>query len=198
MSNTRLISKDIEDFYNEASEEKRLNGGLGTLEFERVKKLIRKYLIIENARIIDVGGGTGKYSKWLSKKGHKVSLIEPVEKHLKLARKRASKLENPFEILKGEACKLAIEDNSVDMVILHGPLYHLQNKADRINAILEAKRVLKKNGVVLGFAINYAASTLVGLLQGLIHSESYFDMCKTELNSGKHNPPKEFPWLTIF
>ena len=59
----------------------------------------------------------------------------------------------------------------------------------------EAKRVLKNNGIILGFAINYTASTLVGLLNGLIHKKSFFEMCKSELTTGIHNPPDDFPWL---
>jgi ubiquinone/menaquinone biosynthesis C-methylase UbiE len=82
-----------------------------------------------------------------------------------------------------------------DMVILHGPLYHLQKKEDRLQTIKEAKRVLKNGGIILGFAINSSASTVAGLMQGLVHEKPFFEMCKTELTSGIHNPPKEFPWL---
>ena len=32
-------------------------------------------------------------------------------------------------------------------------------------------------------------------MQGLVHKKSFFEMCKTELTTGIHNPPKEFPWL---
>ena len=81
------------------------------------------------------------------------------------------------------------------MIILHGPLYHLQNKADRIKAIIEAKRVVKKGGVILGFAMNATASSLVGLMYGMIHADSFFDMCKQELTTGIHNAPKDFPFL---
>lgn len=195
MSSRQLISRDIELFYNKVSEETRLDKGMGVFEFERIKSLIEKYITSSSLIIIDIGGGTGKYSEWLSKKGHQVHLVEPVSKHIKIARNRANKLKNKFSVRIGESRELGFSSNFADLILLHGPLYHLQKKEDRDLTIREAKRVLKNNGIILGFAINYTASTLVGLLNGLIHKKSFFEMCKEELTTGVHNPPYDFPWL---
>ena len=195
MKNKQLISRDIEIFYNNASEETRLEKGMGIYEFERIKLLIEKYIPSVNSRIIDVGGGTGKYSEWLARKGHQVHLVEPVAKHLRIAQNRANKLKNKYTVHMGESRKLDFPNNFADLIILHGPLYHLQKREDRDLAISEAKRVLKNNGIILGFAINYTASTVVGLLNGLLHKKSFFEMCKSELTSGTHNPSDDFPWL---
>ena len=195
MKNKTLISKELDNFYNKASEETRLEKGMGIFEFERIKDLISQQISIQNSTIIDVGGGTGKYAEWLSKNGHIVHLVEPVLKHIKLAEKRAKKLKKPFSVAVGEARKLPFEDNTANLVILHGPLYHLQKREDRVAAILEAKRVLKKDGIILGFAINATASTVVGLMNGMLHANSFFEMCKEELTTGIHNAPKDFPFL---
>lgn len=195
MNSKQLISRNIEVFYNKASEETRLDKGMGIFEFERIKALIEKYIPSSSSKIIDIGGGTGKYSEWLAKKGHQVYLVEPVPKHIKLAQNRANKLKNKFSVKLGESRKLEFKNNFADLIILHGPLYHLQKKEDRDLTICEAKRVLKNDGIILAFAINYTASTLVGLLNGLIHKNSFFEMCKEELTSGIHNPPDDFPWL---
>ena len=195
MKNKQLISKELDNFYNKASEETRLEKGMGIFEFERIKELIEQHISKPNSTIIDVGGGTGKYSEWLAKKKHTVHLIEPVLKHIKLAEKRSKKLKKPFSVTIGEAKKLPIKDNFADLVILHGPLYHLQKREDRVTAIVEAKRVLKKGGIILGFAINSTASTVVGLMNGMIHADSFFNMCKEELTTGVHNAPKDFPFL---
>ncbi len=195
MNSKQLISRDIELFYHKASEETRLNKGMGVFEFERIKSLVQKYVPSTSSKIIDVGGGTGKYSEWLAKKGHEVYLIEPVPKHIQIAKDRASKLKNKYFVYLGEARNLDFPDNFADIIILHGPLYHLQKKEDREKAIREAKRVVKKDGIILGFSINYTASTVVGLLQGLIHKHAFFNMCKEELTTGIHNPPNDFPWL---
>jgi ubiquinone/menaquinone biosynthesis C-methylase UbiE len=168
---------------------------MGVFEFERIKSLVEKYIPTSSSKIIDIGGGTGKYSEWLAKKGHQVHLVEPVAKHIQIAQNRANRLKNRFSVHLGEARKLEFPDNYADLIILHGPLYHLQKKEDRNLAICEAKRILKNDGIILGFAINYTASTLVGLLNGLIHKKPFFDMCKEELIRGMHNPPDDFPWL---
>lgn len=195
MKSKQLINRNIEAFYNKVSEETRLEKGMGVFEFERIKLLIEKYLPKKSSKIIDVGGGTGKYSEWLAKKGHLVHLVEPISKHIRIAENRASKLKNNFSIHLGESRKLEFPNNFADLIILHGPLYHLQKKEDRDLTIKEARRVLKNDGIILGFAINYTASTLTGLLNGLIHKKTFFKMCKDELITGLHNPPSDFPWL---
>ncbi|WP_340065822.1 class I SAM-dependent methyltransferase [Ascidiimonas aurantiaca] len=190
-----LVDISIEKFYNKASEETRLDSGMGVFEFERIKQLISQHITKEHAIIIDVGGGTGKYSEWLGSLGHKVVLIEPVEKHIKQAESRSKKAEKPFTIIKGNAQKLEYPSNFADLVILHGPLYHLQSATERKLAIQEAYRVLKTNGICLAFGINYTASTMAGLMNGQIHNREFFEMCRRELSSSLHNPPNSLPWL---
>ena len=191
----QLINRNIEVFYDKVSEETRLEKGMGVFEFERTKSLIEKYIFNASSTVIDVGGGTGKYSEWLARKGHRVHLVEPVSKHVKIAINRANRLKNKFSVQHGESRDLDFPNDYADLVILHGPLYHLQDERDRELTIREAKRVLKRKGIILGFAINSTASTLVGLLNGLIHKKPFFDMCKKELTTGIHNPPDDFPWL---
>jgi ubiquinone/menaquinone biosynthesis C-methylase UbiE len=91
----------------------------------------------------------------------------------------------------GESRHLDIPDESVDLVILAGPLYHLQKKEERLDSLKEARRVLKKDGIVLAVAITFAASTMVGLLNGFIHDPSFMEMCLRELTSGIHTAPEK-------
>ena len=195
MKQKTLIKKSIEQFYNNASEETRLEKGMGIFEFDRIKTLISKHIYKDRSTIIDVGGGTGKYTAWLASLGHQAHLVEPVSKHIILAKKRASRSKKTFSIHHGEAQNLPFKNNTADLVILHGPLYHLQEEKERQRAIQEAQRICKSGGIILGVAINYTASTFVGLLNGLIHKPAFFSMCEQELTSGLHNPPDEFPWL---
>lgn len=195
MGTKKLIDRAIDDFYTQASEENRLKQGLGPLELERNKDLIQRFLPLPPCVIVDVGGGPGIYSEWLAEMGHTVFLVDPVEKHIIQATKRAKKFKGKFQAILGEARKLELEDNCADVVILHGPLYHLQEKPDRLSSLKEAQRILKPDGIVLGFAINYTASTLVGLLNGFIHNEDFYQMCKSELSTGKHHPASSLPGL---
>ncbi|MFW5656996.1 MAG: class I SAM-dependent methyltransferase [Bacteroidota bacterium] len=189
----KLISDKILDFYNQSSEEDRLGQGLGPFEFERNKDLIERYLPEPGAMIADIGGGTGKYAAWLASQGHQVVLVDPVEKHISQAQKRAKRAGQKFDALLGEARNLDIPDGSVDLVILHGPLYHLQDYDDRMKALSEASRILKPEGTVLGFAINYTASTFVALLQGVLHEPHILNMCRSELMSSMHDAPENMP-----
>lgn len=184
-----LIDPAIADFYNQSCEDSRLQTGLGPLEFERNKMLISGYLNQAPMHIADIGGGTGHYSAWLSSLGHHVYLIDPVPEHVRKARKKA-KGKNAFSCEIGEARRLPFENGSFDLVILHGPLYHLQQQADRLQAIRESRRILRPGGTVLGFAITRAASTLAALNTGLIHDPSIFQMCISTLNSGNHTEPE--------
>ncbi len=196
MNKKQLIPQEVDQFYTDSSEQDRLKFGLGPLEWERNGELIGRYLTSGNSlNIADVGGGPGIYSEWLAKQGHQVFLIEPVQKHIEQADKRNRKLKNPFRIIHGEARQLKLEDESCDLVILHGPLYHLQEKNDRLQALREAKRILRPEGHLLAFAINETASTLVALLQGILLEPQIRKMCLEELTSGKHHAPKGMPGM---
>lgn len=193
MKKKQLIDAAIETFYSKTSEEDRLKYGLGPLEFERNKELISRFLPQAGGTILEVGGGPGIYAEWLAELGFNVHLIDPVEKHIKQAKKRAARLKNPYKSIPGEAQTLDFEDESSDLIILHGPLYHLLSKDERIRALRESKRVLKPEGVLLGFAINYTASTLVGLTQGIFIQQELNEMCLEELTTGIHKAPENMP-----
>jgi len=184
-----LIDPAITEFYNQSCEDSRLQIGLGPLEFERNKMLIARYLGESPMRIADVGGGTGHYSAWLSSLGHDVYLIDPVPGHVQKARKKA-RGRNVFSCAVGEARRLPFENASFDLVILHGPLYHLQKVQDRLQAIRETRRILRAGGTALGFAITRAASTLAALNTGMIHDPRIFKMCTSALASGAHDAPE--------
>lgn len=181
-----LIDSAIADFYTRSNEDTRLQIGLGPLEFERNKLLIGHYTNGQTLQIADIGGGTGHYSSWLSARGHQVVLVDPIPLHLEKAKRKPGK----FKCILAEARSLPFDDGSFDLVILHGPLYHFQDQADRLKAIKEARRIIRPGGIVLGFAITHAASTLAALHTGMIHDSRIFQMCRMELLSGEHNAPE--------
>ncbi|NML56852.1 class I SAM-dependent methyltransferase [Chryseobacterium cheonjiense] len=188
----KFIDSSIDQFYTQSQEELRLSTGLGPLEFERNKILISRYLT-PSAKIADIGGGPGHYAQWLAGLGHDVTLIDPVKKHINQAKKRSGK--NFFRCIQGEARHLALDDASQDLIIMHGPLYHLQHEDERIAALREAGRKLKKDGIILGFAITHSASAVAALHSGLIYHHDILAMCTEELSSGIHEPPSEFPFM---
>ncbi|SMC41540.1 class I SAM-dependent methyltransferase [Pedobacter africanus] len=183
----KLINSALADFYNKSNEDTRLQTGLGPLEFERNKILINRYAGTRPLHIADIGGGTGHYASWLSALGHKVTLVDPLPKHIEKAKRKTGS----FRCILGEARHLPFNNASFDLVILHGPLYHLQRQNDRLLAIKEARRIVRPGGMVLGFAITHSASALAALHNGMIHDTQIFHMCSSELLTGEHHAPDD-------
>ncbi len=84
----------------------------------------------------------------------------------------------------GDARRLDLPDEAFDVVLLHGPLYHLAASADRRRVLDEARRILRPGGRVLAFAINRFAGLFYGLDSGRLRDEEYFSMVRRELSTG--------------
>ena len=189
---------EVYDFYNNGAEIDRLDRGLGIVEYFRSKEIISRHLR-HNMTIYDIGGGVGKYSQWLSDLGHNVTLIELAPNAVEYA--KANMTPNaPYSAEVGDARKLNKPDNSTDAVLLMGPLYHLQNKEDRMLALSEAYRVLKKGGILITTGISKFSSTtwalsVYGNGNSFIDDDIYMNMLKRELSTGDHIRPKEYPFI---
>lgn len=135
---------EIEKYYNKFNEDKRLNTRHGQVEFFVTSEYIKKYLF-NGAKILDVGAGTGKYSLQLFDMGFDVTSVELVKKNLSVLQEK-----NPhIKAYQGNALSLKkFADNSFDIVLLLGPLYHLFEEKDKIQALNEAKRVVKTGGYI--------------------------------------------------
>jgi len=163
---TRDHLRSVVAFYTERGDEddRLAASALGQLEFVRTSELIERHLPAAPARVIDVGGGTGRYAVWLAGLGYSVHLVEPVPLHVDQAHARAG-AEPTFDVSVGHAGELPAGDATQDVVLLLGPLYHLPDRADRVSAWAETRRVLKPGGVVIAMSINEYA----GLLDSLRH-----------------------------
>lgn len=150
---------NLEKYYNKFNEDKRLKTRHGQVEQFVCMHYITKYIAgRKNLNILDVGAGTGAYTKVLCEMGHNVCAVEPVKKNLSVLKQNCP---NAKSIL-GDARNLSkIESESQDIVLLFGPLYHLPKKEDREQATLEAVRVLKRGGILFNmFLMNdYAILT---------------------------------------
>ena len=101
-----------------------------------------------DARILDVGAGAGEYSLHFAQKGYDVTAVELSPANITAFEKKITP-EHPVRLLQGNALDLsAFADESFDVVLLMGPLYHLSSASDRDRAIAEAKRVCKQDGVI--------------------------------------------------
>jgi SAM-dependent methyltransferase len=156
--------RSVVNFYADRADEddRLLASALGQLEFIRTRELIERFLPDPPAAIVDIGGGTGRYSAWLASLGYAVHLIEPVPLHVEQATARAAAGPD-FNVSLGDATSLPIDTGTQDVVLMLGPLYHLPNPAERERAWAESCRVLAPDGRVIAVGINRYAGVLDGL-----------------------------------
>jgi ubiquinone/menaquinone biosynthesis C-methylase UbiE len=175
-------------FYELGLERDRLAGGHGALEFARTQALLSRVLPSPPAEIADVGGGPGRYATMLAERGYRVHLVDPVPLHVEQA--RAAGLASA-EV--GDARALSLPDDSVDAVLLLGPLYHLPERPDRIQALGEARRVCRSGGVVIIAAISRFASTLDGMREGYLEVPAFAAVASSDRRDGRHRNPTGDP-----
>src|SRR5258708_2590695 len=155
-------------YYSQGREQKRLEQNNGPLEFVRTLEIIQRFMISPQASILDVGGGAGVYAFPLAQMGYEVHLIDATPLHIEQAKAIQATAAHPLASIQlGDARNLSQADNTVDAVLLLGPLYHLTEVADRQSALKEAYRVLKPGGIFFAAAISRFASLLDGLRQNL-------------------------------
>lgn len=141
------MTMELEKYYNKFCEDKRLTRRHGQVEYITSMKYIHEYLENkENAKILDVGAGTGRYSVQLANEGYDVTAIELVKHNLGILKSKGSTV----KAMHGTALDLSrFPENSFDMTLVFGPMYHLYKFEDKVKALKEAKRVTKIGGIIL-------------------------------------------------
>jgi ubiquinone/menaquinone biosynthesis C-methylase UbiE len=194
------LDAEILAHYEEGLERDRLlRGGAGRLEYLRTRELLARYLPPPPVTVLDVGGGAGVYALPLAREGYSVHLIDPVPLHVDQARE-ASALQRDAPLTSaevGDARRLAWDDDSVEAVLILGPLYHLTSKEDRLQALREAYRVVRPGGVLAAAAISRFASTYDGLLRGFLEDPGFEEIVERDVREGQHrNPTGRLKWFT--
>jgi ubiquinone/menaquinone biosynthesis C-methylase UbiE len=181
-------------YYDRGLERDRLTSGAGALEFLRTQAVLERYLPPPPSVVADVGGGPGRYAVWLSERGYHVHLIDPVPLHIEQSLTAARDRSVAFASAEvGDARALHLADASADAVLLLGPLYHLPERADRILALAEARRVCRKGGVIIAATISRFASTLDGLRGGHLEDPEFAAVAAGDRRNGQHRNPTSNP-----
>lgn len=185
---------EILAFYARVEEENRLVSGRSRLELARTQELLARVLPAPPARIVDVGGAAGVYSTWLAERGYEVHLVDASPRLVAEARRRDAGRPRPIASFSvADARSLPQADDSVDAVLVMGPLYHLTDAADRVRALAEARRVLRPGGRVAVAAISRYASALDGLARNLAVDPAFVRMRDRDLRDGQHRNETDRP-----
>ena len=116
--------------YDVFDEAKRLSTKAGKVEFITTVRYIEKYLK-PGDKILDVGAGTGAYSIYFSRNGYEISALELADANVAAFRKRIMP-GDCIDLVQGNALDLSrYPDKHFDIVLVLGPLYHLERKEDK-------------------------------------------------------------------
>jgi len=102
----------------------------------------------QQSRILDAGGGTGRWAIPLAKEGHRVVILDISQRMLDQAREKVRRLGlTTIECRKGNFEDIPYPDESFDVVLCEGDAFGLT--ANPRKALRQFGRVLVKGGVLL-------------------------------------------------
>ena len=169
------MTYELEKYYNKFCEDKRLLRKYGQVEYITSMKYIHEFLRDnKETKVLDVGAGTGRYSVELANEGYDVTAIELVKHNLGVLKSKGSSV----KAFQGTALDLSrFENNTFDVTLVFGPMYHLYTFKDKVKALSEAKRVTKAFGTILvAYCMNEYSVLTYGFKENNI---------KTSIENGK-------------
>ena len=203
------MSEVVRRYYDENAERewnRLVRDAYHQLEFIVTMHFLDKYLP-EKGLILDAGGGPGRYTVELAKKGYEVVLLDLSPKCLEIAAREVEKARvkgNVKKIVEGSVTDLSeFSDESFDAVLCLGALSHLIERRDREAAASELVRVAKKKAPIFVSVIS-----LYGVFRTVLQQFPYelTDPSHEEMflhgihraNSHKHDSAQSFPDAYFF
>lgn len=178
--------QEVEKFYdnNAVAEWQRLERH--PMEYALTMRVLKENLP-QGSRILDVGGGPGRYAIALAQLGHRVTLLDLSSANVQLGREKAREARVSLEdIVHGNALDLSsFGDAAYDAVLLFGPLYHLTDPGDRETALRQALAKLKPGGIIFAAFINRYAF-IIDIMkhepQSLLHNKNAQGLIRNGIN----------------
>ena len=146
-------------YYEQQDENSRLEEDRAHyLEYLTTIKYLDK-VCLKKAKILDACAGTGSYCFYLAEKGHSVTAGDIAPSNVSIVEEKQKKNPVLHEIYTGDILDMSqFEDESFDVVMCLGAFYHLHNEIERKKAVLECKRVVKRDGLIIVAYLNRFAS----------------------------------------
>ena len=189
MENTAEI---LNSYYANYDEDGRLRSKHGFVEFHTTMRYIQKYLK-PGDRILEIGAGTGRYSHALAQKGYSVDAVELIEHNIEVFRQNTQPGEQ-INIRQGNALDLSdYQNDTYDITLLLGPMYHLFTQEDQKQALKEAIRVTKPGGVIYAAYCNNDATVVQFCFQrGMLREPRYRELIDPITFKAKSTPEELF------
>ena len=184
--------KALTDYYSNYDEEGRLLSKHGQVEYLTTMRYIEKYLR-PGMRILEIGAATGRYSHALARKGYRVDAVELVQHNIDIFRANTQPGE-PVTVRQGNAKDLRFfADETYDITLLLGPMYHLFTVEEQTQALSEAVRVTKKGGVLFAaYCGNDATMVQYCFGRGMLKEERYRDLIDFDTFKASSDPAELF------
>lgn len=165
--------KALTEFYSGYDEDGRLLSRHGSVEYLTTMRYIERYLKPE-MRILEIGAATGRYSHALARMGYEVDAVELIQHNIDIFREKTQPGEK-VTIRQGNAKDLSVfADETFDMTLLLGPMYHLFTVEEQKRALRESVRVTKPGGVLFSaYCGNDATMVQYCFGRGMLKEEKY-------------------------
>jgi ubiquinone/menaquinone biosynthesis C-methylase UbiE len=193
-----MLMNVVKEYYDEFAEIewRRLRSSpYRRLEHIVTTHFLEKYLPPKGL-ILDAGGGPGRYTIQLAKKGYDVILLDLSPKCLELACKqikRAGVRNKVKQIVEGSITDLKMfNDEQFDAVLCLGPFSHLIEKEQKEKATSEITRVAKKGAPIFISVISLFGvfTTILQRLQNELLDPTHEEMFKSGVHRAHPIPHK--------
>lgn len=184
--------KALTDYYSSYDEDGRLLSRHGQVEFLTTMRYIQRYLR-PGMRILEIGAATGRYSHTLARQGYEVDAVELIQHNIHIFEKNTQPGEK-ITIRQGNAKDLYMfADNTYDLTLLLGPMYHLFTVEEQKQALSEALRVTKPGGVLFAaYCGNDATMVQYCFGRGMLREQRYRDLVDPVTFKASSDPAELF------
>lgn len=153
----------IKNYYNENVETEWERFERHPFEYQLALRFMDRY-IKPGAKVLDVGGGPGRYAIHLAQRGCDVTLFDLAAGNIEFAKEKAAQAGVSLTTNVGDARELdKIVAGRFDHVLLMGPLYHLLDEGERGQAIWSSLKLLRSGGAFFASFISSYAGILYAM-----------------------------------